>query len=157
LTISPFYREECESQIKGYPKALHKKFRTQAEAEAYVKFGDAASTAAAAAPVPTISSAKSENITLTKHSPKKSYMKRKTGTEPAKIVDETGWDVVYTDGACQGNGKQAAVAGIGVWWGNGDQRWAIPFRLTRLLDSFLEEIYPSDAQGIKRIIELKLS
>ena len=36
--------------------------------------------------------------------------------------DESGWDVVYSDGACKGNGKVGSVAGIGVWWGPDDPR-----------------------------------
>jgi ribonuclease HI len=32
------------------------------------------------------------------------------------------YDVVYTDGACKGNGKAGSVAGIGVWWGRNDPR-----------------------------------
>jgi len=31
-------------------------------------------------------------------------------------------DVVYTDGACSGNGQYGSVAGIGVWWGPYDAR-----------------------------------
>ncbi|KAI1787469.1 ribonuclease H-like domain-containing protein, partial [Ganoderma leucocontextum] len=38
------------------------------------------------------------------------------------IEDESGWDVVYSDGACKGNGKPGSVAGIGVWWGPDDVR-----------------------------------
>ena len=38
------------------------------------------------------------------------------------IEDEAGWDVVYSDGACKGNGKPGSVAGIGVWWGQDDVR-----------------------------------
>ena len=30
-----------------------------------------------------------------------------------------GWVQVYTDGACPDNGKEAARAGVGVWWGPG--------------------------------------
>ncbi|CAL8101502.1 unnamed protein product [Orchesella dallaii] len=33
-------------------------------------------------------------------------------------VDEGGFVVVYTDGACTKNGRKAAKAGIGVWFGN---------------------------------------
>jgi len=33
-----------------------------------------------------------------------------------------GEDVVYTDGACAGNGQHGSVAGIGVWWGPIDTR-----------------------------------
>jgi len=34
-------------------------------------------------------------------------------------VDEEGYVIVYTDGACTGNGKKGAAAGIGVWFGDG--------------------------------------
>lgn len=30
--------------------------------------------------------------------------------------------VVWTDGACQGNGRDGAVAGVGVWFGEDDPR-----------------------------------
>lgn len=38
------------------------------------------------------------------------------------VRDESVCDVVYTDGACPGNGKPGSLAGIGVWWGPNDQR-----------------------------------
>ncbi|KAF8215785.1 ribonuclease H-like domain-containing protein [Mycena galopus ATCC 62051] len=38
------------------------------------------------------------------------------------VDDENGWDVVYSDGACKGNGQPGSVAGVGVWWGEGDPR-----------------------------------
>lgn len=38
------------------------------------------------------------------------------------VEDESGWDVVYSDGACKGNGKAGSVAGVGVWWGANDPR-----------------------------------
>lgn len=34
-------------------------------------------------------------------------------------VDEDGFVVVYTDGACSGNGQTGAKAGFGVWFGEG--------------------------------------
>ena len=40
------------------------------------------------------------------------------------IEDESGWDVVYSDGACKGNGKAGSIAGVGVWWGPNDARYA---------------------------------
>ncbi|XP_058800297.1 ribonuclease H1-like [Phymastichus coffea] len=36
------------------------------------------------------------------------------------IVDTDGYTVVYTDGACLSNGKNGAVAGIGVWFRGGN-------------------------------------
>lgn len=38
------------------------------------------------------------------------------------VQDESGWDVVYSDGACKGNGKVGSYAGVGVWWGENDPR-----------------------------------
>ncbi|KAK0490141.1 ribonuclease H-like domain-containing protein [Armillaria luteobubalina] len=29
---------------------------------------------------------------------------------------------IFCDGACRGNGKAGAIAGVGVWWGHGDIR-----------------------------------
>lgn len=45
--------------------------------------------------------------------------KRAFGPE---VSDTTGWDIVYSDGACKGNGKPGSIAGIGVWWGANDPR-----------------------------------
>jgi ribonuclease HI len=39
-----------------------------------------------------------------------------------EVDDESGWDVVFCDGACKGNGRKGSYAGVGVWWGHGDQR-----------------------------------
>ncbi|KAK7063903.1 ribonuclease H-like domain-containing protein [Favolaschia claudopus] len=38
------------------------------------------------------------------------------------VLDESEWDVVYSDGACKGNGQVGSVAGVGVWWGHDDPR-----------------------------------
>lgn len=58
------------------------------------------------------------------HSPTKNVSKtqsKKRGLSP-NVEDESGWDVVYSDGACKGNGKTGSVAGVGVWWGHDDPR-----------------------------------
>ncbi|KIK70443.1 hypothetical protein GYMLUDRAFT_273634 [Collybiopsis luxurians FD-317 M1] len=43
---------------------------------------------------------------------------------PAPSVSSSKVDplVVYSDGACKGNGKGSSIAGIGVWWGHNDPR-----------------------------------
>jgi len=41
-------------------------------------------------------------------------------------MSATAEDVVYTDGACSGNGQLGSVAGIGVWWGADDPRYVFP-------------------------------
>ncbi|KAF7975181.1 hypothetical protein HWV62_10230 [Athelia sp. TMB] len=38
------------------------------------------------------------------------------------VADESQWFVVYSDGACKGNGKSGAVAGVGVWFGPNDPK-----------------------------------
>ena len=50
-----------------------------------------------------------------------------TATHPSpvlltKIEDKSARNVVYSDGACKGNGKPGSIAGIGVWWGKNDPR-----------------------------------
>ncbi|KAG1779517.1 hypothetical protein EV702DRAFT_1084839 [Suillus placidus] len=48
---------------------------------------------------------------------------RPSGAVVANVKeDEPGYDVVYSDGACKGNGQVGSVAGVGVWWGWNDSR-----------------------------------
>ncbi|KAH9957145.1 ribonuclease H-like domain-containing protein [Russula dissimulans] len=67
--------------------------------------------------------------------PSGSESQRSTGLSSARSRDETGQSqassspppamveaVVYTDGACSGNGQSGSIAGIGVWWGPNDAR-----------------------------------
>jgi ribonuclease HI len=79
-----------------------------------------------------------------KMDPKTGELKRKTDNEmnATKIVargglihssfigesnnssgNEPEWIKVWTDGACKGNGKKGAVAGVGVWFGPNDPRY----------------------------------
>ncbi|KAF8511362.1 ribonuclease H-like domain-containing protein [Gautieria morchelliformis] len=111
---------DCEQYTKGYPKAQFKKFSTRAEAEAFVKSGSGRHATASAASGKAVSS-KSRDISSGPY--KKTYMTKKLGKQKADVVtDESEWEVVYTDGACQGNGRAGAIAGIGVWWGQNDPR-----------------------------------
>ena len=41
---------------------------------------------------------------------------------PSNFDSEAQWDVVYSDGACKGNGKHGSVAGVGAWYGPDDPR-----------------------------------
>jgi len=92
LSYVPF-REECKDQTEGYPNARYKRFGTQKAAEDFVH-------GIFSTPLP----AKGK---------KRAH---------ARIEDESCWDVVYSDGACKGNGKPGSVAGVGVWWGHEDPR-----------------------------------
>lgn len=44
------------------------------------------------------------------------------------IVNTEGWQIAYSDGACRGNGNVNAIAGVGVWWGPEDPRYAVALR-----------------------------
>ncbi|EPQ57724.1 ribonuclease H-like protein [Gloeophyllum trabeum ATCC 11539] len=105
----PEHRSDCESQIKGFPNAKYQKFNTAAEAEAFVHGGPVAAPRGQT-PAPVVVASKPD-VT----SPPQAVIQK-----PEE--DEVGWDVVYSDGACRGNGKDGALAGIGVWWGRNDPR-----------------------------------
>ena len=92
-------RSECEEQVKGYTGAKYKKFNNRRDADSFIGLYSKPLTC----PSTLIS-------TLSTLTPKPTTMKSE-GPE----LEEKGWDVVYSDGACKGNGKPGSVAGIGVW------------------------------------------
>jgi len=100
--------DECEQQVKGFPGAKYKKFTNAAEAEAFAGATDDVSSILPD-PRPNPPSNSVEH-------------KGKNRASSPIVDDESGWDVVYSDGACKGNGKAGSVAGIGVWWGTHDDR-----------------------------------
>lgn len=105
-----FSRADCEKQTKGFPKARYKKFATFEEAE-YFALGILPPEASNAA-------ASTSNV-------EHSGLKTKKRSRSLDVEDESNWVVVYSDGACKGNGKMGSVAGIGVWWGPNDSRLGI--------------------------------
>ncbi|KAJ7269356.1 ribonuclease H-like domain-containing protein [Mycena haematopus] len=94
-------RDECKSLVNGVGGAEYKSFPNRADAVAWQTGATATSLAK-----PTSAS----------------HDKGKKRTMPVEVDDESGWDVVYSDGACKGNGQLGSYAGIGVWWGEGDDR-----------------------------------
>lgn len=103
-TLKYMSRAECEEQIKGFTGARYKKFSNAAEAEAFVT---RALVAGASPTDPSVGTSDS---------------KGKKRAVPAELEDESRFDIVYSDGACKGNGKAGSIAGIGVWWGRNDPR-----------------------------------
>ncbi|KAF9566924.1 ribonuclease H-like protein [Agrocybe pediades] len=102
---------ECELQVKGFPNARFQKFPTREAAEAFVAGASSTTnTPAAATSVPVADRAT------------KSDAKGKKRGFGKEVEDTTGWDIVYSDGACKGNGKPGSIAGVGVWWGKNDPR-----------------------------------
>ena len=99
-------RPDCEEQVKGFPNAKYKKFKTFEEAKVFA-LGELS---------PEVSNA---DASMSNWEP--SVVVSNT-RKRSRSLDESGWDVVYSDGACKGNGKVGSVAGIGVWWGPDDPR-----------------------------------
>jgi len=136
--------EECEAQTVGFGGARYKKFLNAADAEAYVAQFNASTSSssststAANAPatsvtpvLPPVPPSPRKNKIYTRpeftSGPASAHASTSNGSgranlEQQKIQDETGWMVVYSDGACKGNGKAESFAGIGVWWGRDDPR-----------------------------------
>ncbi|KAJ7103171.1 ribonuclease H-like domain-containing protein [Mycena belliarum] len=102
---------ECEAQVKGSHAARYKKFDSREEAQAWIA-GNASPGKASGSTASSFESAAQQNGSESKGT------KRKR----ADVSDETGWDVVYSDGASKGNGGEHAKAGVGVWWGHDDSK-----------------------------------
>ncbi|KAJ6601449.1 ribonuclease H-like protein [Mycena vulgaris] len=101
---------DCEAQVKGSAGAVHKKFKSRKQAEAWYSGNELPVVFSGAAKSVSSRAAKSD-----------SKGKKRKASSP-DVEDETGWDVVYSDGAAKGNGQKGAVAGVGVWWGRDDPR-----------------------------------
>ncbi|KZV84450.1 ribonuclease H-like protein [Exidia glandulosa HHB12029] len=130
--------DDAERQVKGFPKPVHKKFKTLHEAEAFIaalraRAGPSTSSSSqqmlVAFPVRTGPSGASVRVPAPVNSSKKGKEKARTDQRPSPFEDvpaeeEHLWEVIYTDGACSNNGKGAhlALAGVGVWYGHGDPR-----------------------------------
>jgi len=127
--------DECSPQVMGFPGSTYKKFTNAAEAEAWVASaaeGSASARTIAKLPSSPPSPAKPRSSTkpvfvsaepvavASPDSPNSKKRKRSLAGQP--VEDESGWLIVYSDGACKGNGKVGSVAGVGVWWGQSDER-----------------------------------
>ena len=118
--------------MDGYPCARYKKLRTLDEAEAWMQ---------RAVPYPVKQKPTSSSFSIVKPSASSqsplvsgSESQIAPGLPSVKShaaaghlrMSATAEDVVYTDGACPGNGRPGSVAGIGVWWGVNDSRYVLP-------------------------------
>jgi ribonuclease HI len=72
-------------------------------------------------------SAISNTIAVTKSSVTSTTTTKSADASNFESAGEAGCDVVYSDGACKGNGRVGSVAGVGVWWGHNDSRCARSF------------------------------
>lgn len=148
-------REDCREQVDGYPCARYKKVRTLDEAEAWMQRAvpypvkqrikpasnspDEATTSIGSEPsgrIPASSSLLNDKPAASSQSHLESGSElqiapalpsvRSHAAAGKSRMSATAEDVVYTDGACSGNGQLGSVAGIGVWWGADDPRYVFP-------------------------------
>lgn len=139
--------------MTGFPGATYKKFASPAEAQDWIAShgnGKAPASTGPSAPWPTpaatalrVSAPPSARpITNLPTAPSRAPAGPRTPEPPAPgpagaapkrqkrdlarqqpVEDESAWQIVYSDGACKGNGRVGSVAGVGVWWGDVDERW----------------------------------
>lgn len=129
-------RAETEQQVRGVSNAKYKSFPTQAAANVWLKENGVSHVSSS-----TIASSSSfaktnrENPLAASYSsfadyrtdtpedakPKISPGRKKKASSSASssLVDPI---VVYTDGACEGNGQIGSEAGVGVYFGDNDPR-----------------------------------
>tara|TARA_B110000858_G_scaffold144192_1_gene163732 strand:- start:1401 stop:2414 length:1014 start_codon:yes stop_codon:yes gene_type:complete len=124
--------DECFEQIKGYSSAMYKKCDNLNDAEYYYKNGvvnqepkyEDLSKYFGGAPL----TYKKECFFTTDKSPQSKTIKQSNIIQPKSNIKNTGIIQskspieVYTDGGCINNGKANALAGVGVFFGNGDPR-----------------------------------
>ncbi|THH17906.1 hypothetical protein EW146_g2995 [Bondarzewia mesenterica] len=126
--------DECQVQVKGFSGPIFKKFHDLQSARDWI-----------ASDASTYPSKRQEFEVASPHSnvinPVTSSLVAVTAVKPNQgasmsiqsiMVEATNGerrtsnrgdeDVIYTDGACRGNGMVGSVAGVGVWWDHGDAR-----------------------------------
>ncbi|KAG9023123.1 hypothetical protein FS837_005955, partial [Tulasnella sp. UAMH 9824] len=135
--------EECKAQVDGFNQAEFKRFGNLKDAETFIgvayietSLTNSAQTYEDSPSPSSVSSASSRPSTSASvpAAPSTSAVRFKpypTATNKGKAKAEESvtklaggddWTIAYTDGACQGNGRAGAVAGIGVWYGDNDPR-----------------------------------
>lgn len=106
--------------MKNFHGAVYKKLTTEMEALVFMTAESHLS--------PPSSKLSSSTVSPAAISPPRSVAPTSSTFRPSGAVvanvkeDEPGYDVVYSDGACKGNGQVGSVAGVGVWWGWNDSR-----------------------------------
>lgn len=117
---------ECQQQVSGFRNAKFKKFDTKEDAERYVRGGQQMDEVSE-----TLKSARCTSVFKSKVLHQKHVLNQyKKSGRRTQLIDSLQEDnnstaiysrfpaapVVYTDGACLGNGTSNAVGGIGVYW-----------------------------------------
>ncbi|XP_078456822.1 ribonuclease H1-like isoform X1 [Lampetra planeri] len=98
--------DECRTQVEGFPGADFRKFLCEGTAHAYLAQGRGDDGAAAERP-PRSRRRRWED----------EEQPAGRGDQPPRYTYVGGVPVVFTDGCCISNGRHAARAGLGVFWG----------------------------------------
>ena len=131
---------DCETQVKNFPSAKFKKFKTIKEAHNYLG-ENLDSTPDQKADDKTTSSLEQSRLQPVESTKITDFFKSVASIKPEVPVgqqievtaglkeDDQEMITVYTDGSCLGNGRSRAKAGIGVFFGFDDSRnVSEPFR-----------------------------
>ena len=102
---------DCNNSVKSYKNALYKKFDTREEAYNFIQSNSK-----------NMNSMDNNNETNIKQSNITSFFYTIESKEKKEVVDFIPDYYVYTDGACYNNGKEDALAGIGIFFGVDDIR-----------------------------------
>ncbi|KAJ8061797.1 hypothetical protein OCU04_009591 [Sclerotinia nivalis] len=105
---------DAKKQIDGVKGPKYKKFATREEAEEFVRQGGKASKKAKTAAEKEVKEEGGKKVVKGKG--------KVTAEENAHQVVKADTIKVWTDGSSRGNGKAGAVAGYGVFFGDGDER-----------------------------------
>ena len=147
-------REETQGHVQGFPGAKFKKFKTLPEADQWYRSNLPHRPAnphptATTRPISTVTHPNIASTSSSSTGPTRAPQNQLTTpvsrpapqsistvitapapapVQPLRIAapKNTTVDIVYSDGACRGNGRPEAVAGIGVWWGPHDPRYIFP-------------------------------
>jgi ribonuclease HI len=107
---------ECKVYTEGYKGAIFKKFTTKEEADTFI-----ADNTFKVGSGKVIESTKSEGANAYDILMKPKPVIEKNIVEIENSTFEPDY-YVYTDGACSNNGKENAIAGIGIYFGENDMR-----------------------------------
>jgi viroplasmin len=172
LLLTFVIRDDCREQVDGYPCARYKKLRTLSEAEAWmqravpypVKQKVKQADHSPGEPMTPIGSepsgrapASSSSSRVKRVAPGRSHLgsdsESRSAPGSSSAAGPSGMytaaeDVVYTDGACSGNGQIGSVAGIGVWWGADDPRYVLSPKMTLSIYACLSDVATSPSAAL---------
>uniref|UniRef100_A0A7E4VBB0 Ribonuclease H1 n=1 Tax=Panagrellus redivivus TaxID=6233 RepID=A0A7E4VBB0_PANRE len=106
---------ECTAAIDGFKFPKYRKFATHDEAAAFIA-ENSQPTSSPSRPTKRSATAAGLEPGASSVPAKKSEPEHAPDSD---IHNDPDVPVVYTDGACSGNGRNGAIAGYGVYWGDG--------------------------------------